>query len=92
MANPNRNPNQQKNQKMISRSKKDLEAEVKAELSMRRKVWKNTPGDPPKFWDPTHQRRYDTLNQVLLILQGMTSREFEGVKTRITQPEPPTLF
>jgi hypothetical protein len=78
---------------MTSRSNRaTLIAEIKTELGMRRKVWKRVTGSQDRFIDPSHQRRYDTLNDLLAVMEAMTSREFEVISARMKQEEPPTLF
>ena len=79
-------------QMMTSPSKAALIAEIKSELAMRRKVWKRVTGSQDRFIDEAHQRRYNTMNDVLSVLEAMTSREFEVIKARMKQEEPPTLF
>jgi len=75
---------------MTSRS--NLIAEIKTELTMRRKVWKRVTGSQDRFIDPSHQRRYDILSNLLAVMEAMTSREFEAINARMKQEEPPTLF
>lgn len=78
---------------MISHSNRaTIIAELKTELAMRRKVWKRITGSQDRFIDASHQRRYNVLNDALLVLETMTSREFEAIVARMKQEEPPTLF
>jgi len=78
---------------MTSRSNRaTIIAEVKTELGMRRKVWKRVTGSQDRFIDPSHQRRYDTMNDLLSVMEAMTSREFEAINARMAKSEPPTLF
>lgn len=78
---------------MTSRSNRaTIIAELKTELTMRRKVWKRITGSQDRFIDASHQRRYNVMNDTLLVLEAMTSREFEAIVARMKQEEPPTLF
>jgi hypothetical protein len=78
---------------MTSRSNRaTIIAELKTELTMRRKVWKRITGSQDRFIDASHQRRYNVMNDTLLVLEAMTSREFEAINARMKQEEPPTLF
>ena len=79
---------------MISHSNRaTLIAEIKTELLLRRKVWKRVTGSQDRFIDSQHQRRYDIMAELLAVMEAMTSREFEAIKDRMKQEEPPpTLF
>lgn len=51
-------------------SLKEIEKELTTELKMRRKVWQKVPGFDDAFLDMTHQRRYDILTYLLVILES----------------------
>lgn len=58
---------------LLAKAKKELERE----LAMRRKVWKTIPGqEGVVFVNMDHQRQYDTLHSVYLVLTQTNPQEF----------------
>ena len=62
-------------------------AELKAELTMRQKVWKKLPGSrnnqDVQFADMEHNRRYQTMLCLLEILEDMTDPEYNKILERV---------
>tara|TARA_R110000868_G_scaffold50477_2_gene161304 strand:+ start:599 stop:859 length:261 start_codon:yes stop_codon:yes gene_type:complete len=56
--------------KITEYSLKAIEKEITTELKMRRKVWKRIPGMDDQFIDMDHQRRYNILVYLLVILEN----------------------
>jgi len=68
-------------------SQKDMTDEAKFELQMRRKVWQKVRGSYAQFFTLEHQKRYDTLDEMSLVFQFMTAREFQTIVERIERHE-----
>lgn len=71
----------------MEHTRQDQVTEVKAEQSARRSIWKRVPGTKAQFMSLDYQRRYDTMESVLLVLEMMTEREFLTIKERIERHE-----
>lgn len=59
--------------------------ELKLELGMRRKVWKRRSGGGAKFVDKTHQQRYDTLEELLLLLEVLGGHRVELLQLKASE-------
>lgn len=64
----------------------EMVAEIKVELTMRKKVWQNTTDrqtGKPFFSTQSHQSRYDIMTQVLDLLEGITDVELQKLRANI---------
>lgn len=59
--------------------------ELKLELGMRRKVWKRRSGGGAKFVDKTHQQRYDTLDELMLLLEVLGKHRVELLQLKASE-------
>ena len=56
-------------EKMKGFSVEDFRRELAKELEMRSRVWPHITGMPEAFLDAKHQKRYNALKELLLILE-----------------------
>lgn len=63
-------------------TQKDIIAEIKRELAMRRKVWPRIPQQEETFVSSDHQRQYNALKAALSAFEAMTPAEFQTITTR----------
>lgn len=66
--------------------KKEIIAELKLELQMRRNVWPKIKGKSDTFIKIEHQDRYATMENALRIFQAMTDAEFNKFTSIINKP------
>lgn len=62
-------------------------SELEQEAMMRRKVWPRVWGTSDKFSEPDKQKRYDTLQNLISMLNVMTDKEVELYFQRIERGE-----
>ena len=58
-------------------------AELKTELSMRRKVWRKIHGSQDQFIEIEHQRRYNVMVMMLELMEAQTDRELNLLIDRV---------
>lgn len=58
-------------------------AEIKRELTMRRKVWPRVPDQKHRYTDLKNQSRYDDMRLMGKVFEEMTPRELETIVKRI---------
>ena len=64
----------------------EMVAEIKIELTMRKKVWGNTidrKTGTPFFSSQAHQARYNTMAAALELLEGITDTELQKLRANI---------
>jgi hypothetical protein len=74
--------------------RKKIIAEIKTELSMRRKVWPKIYGEVDRFVKIEHQERYDLLTKAKRIFEQMTDADFSkfSINRQVPPNNEPTLF
>lgn len=63
-------------------TQKEIITELKSELAMRRKVWKEIPGNPGHFASMEHTRRFAVLQNALTVFETMYGAEFQLITNR----------
>lgn len=56
---------------------------LKAELAIWQKDWQKVWGKTEEFTDQSKQKRYNTINDLIAILESATDREIEDFSARI---------
>lgn len=57
--------------------------ELKRELAMRRKVWREIPGSPGVFVSAEHTRQFAAMQAALDLVEGMTAAEYNQIFNRL---------
>lgn len=74
--------------------RKKIIAEIKTELTMRRKVWPRIYQQSEEFIKPEHQSRYNILKECLAFFDAMTDADFAKIASKmdLKSNNEPTLF
>lgn len=65
-------------------SLQEIRKEIRRELEMRRKVWQTVSGMPEQFISMEHQRKYDILRQLSIVLEFGKEIHFESLQKSAT--------
>ncbi|MGB1041199.1 MAG: hypothetical protein ACPGVD_10025 [Flavobacteriales bacterium] len=73
------------NQNTFYFSPDELVSELKREQKMRRKVWKRRSGGEAKFVSKTHQKQYDKMEEVILLLETLGALRVEKLQLMVIE-------